>query len=98
HRPQQWPKWAEPSRTARSSGKTMTTIPRLSSEPPADFPPSRWGQLRADHAAFVESPWHGKAERLGWSELDLYGVDATRPYARTDGLGLIPALDRCRIV
>ena len=73
-------------------------IPRLPSEPPLDFPASRWGQLRADLAAFVESPLRAEAERLGWSELDLYGVDANRPYTRIDGLGLIPALNGCRIV
>ena len=73
-------------------------IPRLSSEPPRDFPPSRWGRLRADLVAFLESPWRAEAERLGWSELDLYGVNADLPYARIDGLGLIPALNGCRIV
>ena len=73
-------------------------IPRLLSEPPADFPTSRWGRLRADLAAFVEGPWRVEAERLGWSELDLYGVNADLPYARIDGLGLVPALDGCRIV
>ena len=74
------------------------TIPRLSSEPPAEFPPSRWGQLRAVLAAFAESRWHVEAERLGWDELDLFGVDATRPYTRTDALGLVPAADGCRMV
>ena len=73
-------------------------IPRLSSEPPLDFPASRWDRLRADLAAFVESPWRAEAERLGWSELDLFGVSADRPYTRIDALGLVPALDGCRIV
>ena len=33
---------------------------------------------------------------IGW--LDLFGVDADRPYTRIDGLGLVPALDGCKIV
>ena len=28
----------------------------------------------------------------------LFGVDADRPYTRIDGLGLVPALDGCKIV
>ena len=39
-----------------------------------------------------------EAARLGWSDLDLFGVDADRPYTRIDGLGLVPALDGCKIV
>ena len=76
----------------------MPIPPRLPVEEQADFPPTRWSRLRADLAEFVESPWRTEAERLGWSELDLFGVDATRPYTRIDGLGLVPALDGCRIV
>ena len=51
----------------------MMPTPRLSSEPPLDFPASRWNQLRADLAAFIESPWCTEAQRLGWDELDLLG-------------------------
>ena len=39
-----------------------------------------------------------EAARLGWTDLDLFGVDADRPYTRIDGLGLVPALDGCKIV
>ena len=50
---------------------------------------------------------HGEAElpesaaeavRLGWTDLDLFGVDDDRPYTRIDGLGLVPALEGCKIV
>jgi len=30
--------------------------------------------------------------------LDLFGLDAGRPYVRIDGFGLVPALDGCKIV
>jgi len=39
-----------------------------------------------------------EAARLGWTDLDLFGVDADRPYTRIDGLGLVPALEGCKIV
>jgi len=44
------------------------------------------------------SPWAEEAARLGWTDLDLFGVDGDRPYTRIDGLGLVPALDGCKIV
>ena len=70
----------------------------LPSEAPSGFPSRRWDQLRRDVADFPASPWAMEAARLGWTDLDLFGVDAERPYARLDGLGLVPALDGCKIV
>ena len=55
-------------------------------------------ELRRDVADFLASPWAVEAARLGWTDLDLFGVDADRPYTRIDGLGLVPALDGCKIV
>ena len=70
----------------------------LPSEPLGDFPSARWATLRRDVADFLASPWPAEAARLGWTELDLFGVDAGRPYVRLDGFGLVPALDGCKIV
>jgi hypothetical protein len=70
----------------------------LPSEARGDFPARRWDQLRRDVADFLASPWPAEAARLGWSELDLYGVDADLPYARIDGFGLLPVLNGGRIV
>jgi hypothetical protein len=72
--------------------------PSLPSVPQADFPSNRWDTLRRDLADFLGSAWVAEAARLGWSDLELFGVDADRPYARLDGLGLVPALDGCRII
>ena len=72
--------------------------PSLPSVPPGDFPARRWDQLRRDVAAFLASPWPAEAARLGWTDLDMFGVDADRPYTRIDGLGLVPALDGCKII
>ena len=69
----------------------------LPSEAPGDFPSRRWDQLRRDAADFLASTWAMEAARLGWTDLDLFGVDADRPYTRIDGLGLVPALEGCKI-
>jgi hypothetical protein len=72
--------------------------PSLPSEPQADFPSNRWATLRRDLADFLASPWAVEAVRFGWTEIELFGVDANRPFARIDGFGLVPALDGCRII
>ena len=53
-------------------------VPSLPSVPPGDFPPRRWDQLRRDVTDFLASPWLAEAVRLGWTDLDLFGVDADR--------------------
>ena len=73
-------------------------VPSLPIVPPGDFPSRRWDQLRRDAADFLASTWAMEAARLGWTDLDLFGVDADRPYTRIDGLGLVPALDGSKIV
>jgi len=73
-------------------------VPSLPSAALADFPSNRWATLRRDLADFLGSPWAMEAAQLGWTDLDLFGVDADRPYTRIDGLGLVPALDGCKIV
>jgi len=70
----------------------------LPSEAPGDFPSPRWEQLRRDVADFRARRGRRRPMRLGWTDLDLFGVDAVRPYARIDGLGLVPALGGCKIV
>jgi hypothetical protein len=56
--------------------------------PPGDVPPSRWRRFIDDSHAFLESPFHDIARALGWSDLDLFGCDDLRPYARIDKAGL----------
>ena len=70
----------------------------LSSEAPSGFPSRRWDQLRRDVTDFLVSPWAEEAARLGWTDLDLFGVNADRPYTRIDGLGLVLALDGRKII
>jgi len=67
-------------------------------EPPLDFPASRWTSYAPTSPPSSKARGCTEALRLGWSELDLFGVGVDRPYTRIDALGLVPALDGCRIV
>ena len=70
----------------------------LPSFPPRDFPDSRWRTIRADIERLLKSPMAERARALGWTELDLFGVDADRPFARIDQAGLLILLDGKKIV
>jgi hypothetical protein len=66
--------------------------------PLGDYSSARWATLRRDIDDFAASPWSAQAAALGWSELDLFGVHATRPSVRPDQAGLVVLLDSCKIV
>jgi hypothetical protein len=72
--------------------------PRLPSMPLGDYSSARWTTLRSDIDDFVAAPWSAQAAALGWTELDLFGVHATRPNVRVDQAGLVVLLDGCKIV
>jgi hypothetical protein len=72
--------------------------PRLPSVPLGDYSSARWATLRRDVDDFAASAWSAQAAALGWSELDLFGVHATRPAIRVDQAGLVVLLDGCKIV
>jgi hypothetical protein len=60
--------------------------------PPGDVPLRRWVQFINDCGHFLDHGWAAKAERLGWTQLDLFGCDRIRPFARVDCGGLLPLL------
>ncbi len=64
--------------TLRSSGHSW----RASSQQPA---------LREDSYRFLRD-WAAQAHRLGWTALDLFGIDRNAPLARLDHMGLVPLL------
>ena len=66
--------------------------------PLGDFTDSRWQRIRKDIDDFLVSPLAEQAKGLGWTELDLFGVDNSRPYARIDQAGLVIMLDGYKIV
>ena len=54
-------------------------------------PEGGWKTLQADALTFLKD-WAAQAHALGWEALDLFGVHAEAPYARLDGMGLVPLL------
>ena len=52
----------------------------------------RWETLKTDAVGFLER-WGAQAARLGWATLDVFGVNAVRPFERLDAAGLIRLLD-----
>jgi hypothetical protein len=61
------------------------------SEPPFDWPPSRWPALITDAQAFLER-WAGQAHRLGWQTWELFGCHRRKPWGAIHGMGLVPML------
>jgi hypothetical protein len=66
--------------------------------PPADVPPSRWRQFIDDADRFLDDGWPAQAAALGWKQLDLFGCDRHRPFARVDQQGLLWLLNGRRLV
>ena len=64
---------------------------------PTGFTPKRWRRI-IDAAGTFMDRWAAKTAGCGWSDLDVFGVDADRPDARFDAMGLVLLLDRARIV
>jgi hypothetical protein len=64
---------------------------------PSGFSPERWKRIVDATGSFLDR-WADPAIACGWSTLDAFGVDADRPDARFDCMGLVLLLDRCGIV
>ncbi len=63
----------------------------LAMPPHPDWPEAGWAVLREDALQFFQAR-AAQAHALGWDGLDLFGVHAEAPYARLDGMGLVPLL------
>jgi len=64
---------------------------------PVGFTSERWRRIIDATGTFMDR-WAAKTAGCGWSDLDVFGVDADRPDARFDAMGLVLLLDRARIV
>jgi hypothetical protein len=64
---------------------------------PTGFSSERWAGIVDAIGAFLDH-WAAKAIACGWSDLDVFGCDATAPNRRFDAMGLVLLLDRARIV
>jgi hypothetical protein len=54
---------------------------------PTNINPAYWSQVVADASSFIAT-WGAIAHAMGWTTLQLFGVDAHKPDARTDTMGL----------
>ena len=57
--------------------------------PPGDMPPKRWEQFIADARRLIDEGFAAQAAALGWTALDLFGCNNTKPFARIDQMGLV---------
>jgi hypothetical protein len=70
----------------------------VADRPPRDVPLRRWHQLINDIGKFVDSGWAEKAAALGWTLVELVGVDYERPFGRLDKAGLLWLLNGKQLV
>ena len=63
---------------------------------PTAWPEERWTLLREDAFAFLRDRG-AEAVRLGWHELDLFGINPRAPLARFDAMGLVVLLHGRRV-
>lgn len=83
---------------AESRNAFFPCLRKLRAMPAPDaFWGDRWERLVHDGDAFVTA-WGEQAARLGWTDLDLFGVHPTRPACRFDVMGLVPLIDGGRVV
>jgi hypothetical protein len=61
----------------------------LLTRPPGDVPRRRWRQFVGNARRLLEDGTLDEAVRLGWTTLDLFGCDESKPFARVDQMGLI---------
>jgi hypothetical protein len=67
-------------------------IAALSAHTPAEgFTLQEWEQFVDDAGRFC-ARWAAEAGRLGWGEMELFGVHIRAPNARYDAMGLVPML------
>ena len=66
--------------------------------PPSDIPMQRWQQFIADARRLLCNVTLAQAAALGWDEIDLFGCDDTKPFARIDQMGLAWLITGWRVV
>jgi hypothetical protein len=64
---------------------------------PSGFSGQRWQRIIDATGAFLDR-WATDAIACGWSDLDVFGCDATAPDRRFDAMGLVLLLDRAEVV
>jgi hypothetical protein len=64
---------------------------------PTGFSMERWQRIVDATGNFLDR-WGAEAIRCGWTDLDLFGVDADAPSRRFDCMGLLLLIDRMDVV
>ena len=64
--------------------------------PPEGFKASRWRRLLIDAAVLLEE-FGSELHRLGWSELDLFGIHPTAPATAVQCFGLAACMNGGRV-
>ena len=70
----------------------LCTMPR-----PSNVSARRWGQA-VDAAGWFADKWSAKASAMGWTALDIFGVDRLKPEAALNTAGLVRLFRDRRIV
>jgi hypothetical protein len=65
--------------------------------PPGDIPAKRWLRFINDCGHFLDGGWARRAAELGWTPVDLFGCDRSKPFARVGRCGLLWLLDGRRV-
>jgi hypothetical protein len=77
-----------PAIVSGPSKYVMRSLDRIAKAPPRwDVPPDRWDEI-VENVHRLAAVWDAQARRLGWRELDLYGLHPAAPKARYDARGL----------
>ena len=58
-----------------------------------DVPAKRWLRFIDDCGHFLDDGWALRAAELGWTPIDLFGCDRSKPFARIGRCGLLWLLD-----
>jgi hypothetical protein len=66
--------------------------------PRGDVPLWRWQKLLVDTRRLIDDGVVAQAAAAGWSAHDLFGCDATKPFARLDQMGLAWFVKGARVV
>jgi hypothetical protein len=86
-------------RDSRDLGAWQRGLRRLDiCRPPEGVPCDRWRTFVAAAARFLAGPFAERASALGWTALDLFGCDHSRPVARLEGAGLIWLLNGQKLI
>jgi len=62
-----------------------------------DFTEDRWQSLIDDAGRFMDG-WAVTVAAMGWTALEVFGVDGRMPYTRIDQMGLVPLLGGSEVV